>query len=168
MIRTLATALLALSLTASATFATSLYDDLAETGGLWYEKFTDVPFTGKVDEGLKRGAIKNGKREGPWVAYWENGRLWYKGVLKNGKREGPWVAYWDNGQLQSKGAFKNGEKESGKLPSGDPAPRAKAAEIQIAGLSPTVPRQPRRRLQHPQYPAPSDLPTKSPDPARPG
>ena len=144
MIRTLATALLALSLTASATFATSLYDDLAETGGLWYEKFTDVPFTGKVDEGLKRGAIKNGKREGPWVAY------------------------WDNGQLQSKGAFKNGEKESGKLPSGDPAPRAKAAEIQIAGLSPTVPRQPRRRLQHPQYPAPSDLPTKSPDPARPG
>ena len=26
-------------------------DDLVQRGGLYYEKFTDVPFTGKVDEG---------------------------------------------------------------------------------------------------------------------
>jgi hypothetical protein len=63
MIRILATALLALSLTASGAFATSL-DDLVKTTGLYYKKFTDVPFTGVVDEGLRRGAIKNGKQEG--------------------------------------------------------------------------------------------------------
>jgi hypothetical protein len=50
MIRILATALLALSLAASAAFATS-EDDLIYTDGLAYKKFTDVPFTGEVDEG---------------------------------------------------------------------------------------------------------------------
>ena len=110
MIRILATALLALSLTASGAFATSI-DDLLETDGLWYKKFTDVPFTGVVDEGLKRGAIKNGKREGPWVKYYENGRIWYKGAYKKGKQEGPWLGYHNNGQLWSEGAYKNGKFE---------------------------------------------------------
>ena len=53
MIRILAAALLALSLTASGAFATS-QDDLVMTEGLYYKKFTDVPFTGKLDEGLSQ------------------------------------------------------------------------------------------------------------------
>jgi hypothetical protein len=61
MIRTIATALLALSLTASAAFATSI-DELAWADGLAYKKLPGVPFTGKV-EGQIRGAIKNGTRE---------------------------------------------------------------------------------------------------------
>ena len=32
-----------------------------------------MPFTGKLDEGLRRGAIKNGKKEGPWVSYCNTG-----------------------------------------------------------------------------------------------
>jgi len=79
MIRILATDLLDLSLTAQGVFETSL-DDLVKTTGLYYKKFTDVPFTGVVDEGLRRGAIKNGKQEGPWVGYWSNGQLMYKGA----------------------------------------------------------------------------------------
>ena len=110
MIRILATALLALSLTASGAFATSM-DDLVRVDGLYYKKFTDVPFTGKLDEGLERGAFKNGKREGPWVEYWDNGRLAAKGAYKNGKEEGPWVQYWENGQLLIKHASKNGKEE---------------------------------------------------------
>lgn len=80
MIRILATALLALSLTASGAFATSM-DDLVERDGLYYKKFTDKPFTGVVDEGKRRGAFKNGKEEGPWVYYYENGQLWAEGAL---------------------------------------------------------------------------------------
>ena len=53
MIRILATALLALCLTASGAFATS-WDDLILVDGLYHKKFTDVPFTGEVDEGLAR------------------------------------------------------------------------------------------------------------------
>jgi hypothetical protein len=110
MIRILATALLALSLTASEAFALSM-DDLVLTDRLYYKKFTHVPFTGEVDEGYHQGVFKNGEREGPWVIYYENGRPWYKGEYKNGKQEGPWLWYHDNGQLWSKGEYKNGKFE---------------------------------------------------------
>ena len=110
MIRILATALLALSLTASGAFATSL-SELRETDGVFYKKFTDVPFTGNVDEGDERGVIKNGKQEGPWVGYWAtNGGLAFKGAYKNGKEKGPWVEYYESGQLRFKGTWKNDKR----------------------------------------------------------
>ncbi len=89
-------------------------DDLVVTNGLYYKKFTDVPFTGKVDEGLSRGVIKNGEREGPWVIYYNNGRLWYKGAYKNGKQEGPWLWYDEDGNKIQRlsGTYRNGEKVS--------------------------------------------------------
>lgn len=83
-------------------------DDLVQREGLYYEKFTDVPFTGEIDEGLERGAFKNGKKEGAWVAYHKNGGIFWKGEFKNGTREGQWVTFWENGQLKSKGEFMNG------------------------------------------------------------
>ena len=85
-------------------------DDLVHRNGLYYKKFTDVPFDGEI-EGIVQGRIKNGKEEGPWDAYHENGQLWYKGAYSNGEYEGPWVEYHDNGQLSYKGAYKNGNKE---------------------------------------------------------
>jgi antitoxin component YwqK of YwqJK toxin-antitoxin module len=122
MIRILATALLALCLTASGAFALST-DDLVPVDGLWYKKFTDVPFTGKLDEGLERGAFKNGKREGPWSRYYEDGRLWYKGEYKNNKLEGPYIRYWSNGRPYRKGEYKNNKLEGPYVsywPSGRP------------------------------------------------
>ena len=89
-------------------------DDLVEREGLYYKKFTDVPFTGKTT-GQKQGTFKNGNREGPWIEYWTNGRLKYKGFYKNGNREGPWVGYHKNRQLFSKGNYKNGEKEGSEV-----------------------------------------------------
>jgi len=85
-------------------------DDLVERDGLYYKEFTDVPFTGNIT-GKSHGKIKNGKRDGPWVFYRDNGQLWEKGTYKDGKEEGPWVFYYDNGQLRSKGTYKGGEKE---------------------------------------------------------
>jgi antitoxin component YwqK of YwqJK toxin-antitoxin module len=113
MTRTLATALLALSLTASGAFATS-FGELVLVDGLYHKKFTDVPFTGKVDEGRSRGALKNGNREGPWVVYHENGGVRGKGAFKNGKAEGHWRLYWDNGQVRMKSTAKNGKIEEGQ------------------------------------------------------
>ena len=110
MIRIIATPLLAFSLTASGACATSM-GYLVKTDGLYYEMFTDVPFTGQVDEGVYRGAIKNGNREGLWTMYYGEGRLWSKGEYKNGNREGPWVMYYPGGLLATKGAHKNGERE---------------------------------------------------------
>ena len=59
--------------------------DLTEREGLYYKKFSDVPFTGKVT-GEEQGSFRNGKREGEWVSYYENGQLWEKGTFKNGKK----------------------------------------------------------------------------------
>ena len=97
--------------------------DLVKRDGLMYQKFTAVPFTGKItgftheyfssrklDRKLE-GSFKNGKEEGDWVSYYSNGQLWYKGNYKNGKKEGDWVWYHDNGQLDYKGNYKNGKKE---------------------------------------------------------
>ena len=85
-------------------------DDLVERDGVYYKKFSEVPFTGKVT-GLRNGLMKNGKEDGEWVINHENGQLMCKGNYKNGKREGSWVWYYDNGQLVSKGNYKNGEDE---------------------------------------------------------
>ena len=85
-------------------------DDLVERGGLYYEKFTDVPFSGKI-EGLQRGSFKDGKKDGPWVAYYDNGQIQYKGTFKDGEEDGFWIGYYVNGQLWSKGTYKDGEED---------------------------------------------------------
>ena len=86
------------------------FDDLVERDGIYYKKFSDVPFSGKLT-GKNKGLIKNGKREGVWFSYWNNGQLYSKGNYKNGKKEGAWVFYWDIGQLMRKGNYKNGKRE---------------------------------------------------------
>ena len=84
-------------------------DDLVERDGLYYKKFTDVPFTGKIT-GKTQGLFKNGRKHGLWVGYHDNGQLGYKGTYKNGKLDGPWVYYHDDRQLKYKATFKNGVK----------------------------------------------------------
>ena len=49
-------------------------DDFVQREGFFYEKFTDVPFSGKVT-GSKQGSFKNGEQEGPWVSYHGNGSV---------------------------------------------------------------------------------------------
>lgn len=84
--------------------------DLVQREGVHYKKFTDVPFSGKVT-GRTQGKLKNGKKYGPWAAYWLNGQLKYKGTYKDGKKGGLWVGHYDNGQLSSKGTYKDGKRE---------------------------------------------------------
>ena len=79
-------------------------DDLVKRDGIHYKKFSTVPFTGKVT-GKSQGSFKNGKWDGPWVSYYDNGQLWSKGTFKDGKKNGHWVHYHDNGQLMEQGIF---------------------------------------------------------------
>ena len=85
------------------------WDDLEQRDVGYCKKGTDVPFTGKIT-GIAEGSFKNGKKEGPWVEYHDNGQLFGKGDYKKGKREGPWVTYLHNGQLVDEGTYKNGKK----------------------------------------------------------
>ena len=101
--------ILFLSLLSSPSWGLSIHD-LVYRQGVYYEKFSDVPFSGK-STGLWNGSIKNGKMEGVYVSYWGDGKLWGKGNYKNGAEEGEWISYYDNGQLSSKGSYKNGKRE---------------------------------------------------------
>jgi len=86
------------------------WDDLVLREDVWFKKFTNVPFTGKTT-GRVQGTLRNGKRDGFWVSYHDNGQLQWEGDYKNGKKEGLWVSYYDNGQLRYKGNHKNGKSE---------------------------------------------------------
>ena len=52
-------------------------DDLVKRDGLHYEKFTTVPFTGKVT-GKTQESVRNGKRDGSWARYYDSRQLWRK------------------------------------------------------------------------------------------
>ena len=84
--------------------------ELVGRDGLMYQKFSEIPFTGKVT-GEQKGAFKNGKRDGEWFWYYSTGQLMQKRNWKNEKKEGEWVLYYDDGQLRQKGNYENGMSE---------------------------------------------------------
>ena len=101
--------ILFLSLLSSPSWSETM-DDLVKRDGLYYEKFADVPFSGKV-AGLYKGNFKSGKEDGAWFIFYNNGQLRIKSNYKNGKLDGAWVEFHDDGQLAFKGNYKNGKSE---------------------------------------------------------
>ena len=81
-------------------------NDLVKRDGLYYRKYTNVPFSGTVT-GQHQGTIKDGKEHGPWVRYHENGQLKSKYTYKDGEYDGPFIVYHQNGQLEFKGSYKD-------------------------------------------------------------
>jgi antitoxin component YwqK of YwqJK toxin-antitoxin module len=81
--------------------------DLVEREGLFYKKFTDVPFTGEEQK-----EFENGEKKDPHVSYHDNGQLSFKGTYKEGKRDGPWVSYNKDGTVNPKftGTYKDSRK----------------------------------------------------------
>ena len=73
-------------------------DELVYRDGLYYKKFTEVPFNGKIT-GQTQGTIKNGKEDGAWVTYHPNGQLKSKGNFKNGKTDGSWIYNYEIGVM---------------------------------------------------------------------
>ena len=82
------------------------FDELVHREGLYYEKFSDEPFSGKVT-GKEQGLVKNGQLDGLWITYHDNGQLWFKGMYKNGCKDGLFKEFDENGKLWSKGVRKN-------------------------------------------------------------
>ena len=87
-------------------------EELVEVDGLFFKKFTETPFTGKVIGGEKQGSIKDGKKNGEWKEYYEDGQsLKLKVNFKMGKRDGNWIEYHKNGKLKVKGNLKKGKRD---------------------------------------------------------
>ena len=84
------------------------YDDLVTRDEIYYEKFSNKPFTGKTTGRIK-GKIIDGKREGEILYFYDNGLLKIKTNYKYGKVEGKWLEYYESGQLHYEGNYIDGE-----------------------------------------------------------
>ena len=89
---------------------TVIWGDLVERKGVFYKKFTNIPFSGKV-KGQFNGEVRNGKKNSVWESYHDNGQLAFKGHYKDGNLDGLWETYRENGQLWIKGHFLDGKRE---------------------------------------------------------
>jgi hypothetical protein len=47
--------------------------DFLGRDGLFYKKFTDVPFTATTTTGEENESFNNGMKDDPWVTYRDNG-----------------------------------------------------------------------------------------------
>lgn len=91
----------------------SYYSGLVERDGLYFKKFSDIPYTGQYSGPLEleTGSFVDGKPHGLWVSYYLNGQLKNKGEYQDGKRSGHWVFRHETGELMFEGGFKEGVKE---------------------------------------------------------
>ena len=88
---------------------TVLADDLVVRNGIFYKKFTDVPFIGDVI-GHQNGTVINGKRDGFWESYYPTGKILGQGYFRDGLRDGKFFSYHDNGTIEYEGNFKDGNR----------------------------------------------------------
>jgi antitoxin component YwqK of YwqJK toxin-antitoxin module len=56
------------------------------------------------------GEYKNGKREGKWISWNQNGNKWSEGTFKNGLDDGERIVYHENGQKFFEGNYTAGVK----------------------------------------------------------
>jgi len=53
----------------------------------------------------------NGKKEGIWEGFYENGEIRRRENYRNGKREGLWERFYRNGKIHWRGNYRNGKRE---------------------------------------------------------
>lgn len=98
------------------------YNDVIEMdNGLFTEKFSDEPISGKVYglfgkfkpyKKVYMGIILKGKKDGRWKSYYNsNGKKKYDINYKNGKNDGLYSWWFENGQKESEVNFKNGKED---------------------------------------------------------
>ena len=91
------------------------YNDIIEmNNGLWTEKFSDEPITGKVYHSTGKiygeTTFKDGKKDGLWTQWDENGQKRFEVTYKDGKNDGLWTQWYENGQKKYEGTYKDGNQ----------------------------------------------------------
>jgi len=85
------------------------FDNLVERDGVYYQKSSQVPYTGQID-GIEKGLIRNGKKEGLWTTFFSDGRALSKAHFKNGILDGHFESYQSNGDVRAIGNYKDGKR----------------------------------------------------------
>lgn len=59
---------------------------------------------------LSEGIVdKDGKKEGKWKYFYENGKIKAEGNYVSNQEQGQWTFYYNNGNVEQKGEYKNGK-----------------------------------------------------------
>ena len=95
-------------------FAQKSYNEnhLVEQNGIWYKKFSDEVVNGNIFmeiDGMRAplGEIKNGKKDGKWIIWRNDGTKLEEQFYLNGIKEGKWKTYSKNGNVKQITAFVN-------------------------------------------------------------
>ncbi len=63
---------------------------------------------------MKTNQTIDGKQEGVWKDYHDNGKLWSEGSYVKGEKEGTWKHYYRNGKFKESKYYIKGEELSEK------------------------------------------------------
>lgn len=100
--------------------------DLVIRNSIFYEKFSDVPFCGKIKT---YGQVTEGKREGKWTVYHDNGQLHAKVIFRNNEKHGFYEKFNDTGLTIAGGSYKNDRKDGVWVELDRPTKRVKLKNI---------------------------------------
>ena len=106
MFKSLAFLLLSLFYLGPNVYAQNLKDKEGKRTGKWiiYKSNSGSLKDIKVEEGV----FINGRKEGQWIKYFEDGKaLKLKGSYSNNRPHGKFIRYYKNGQIKEKGSFSN-------------------------------------------------------------
>ena len=96
----------------------NINDLIKMDNGLWTEKFSDEPISGKVYEYFREesnpkkvyvGNMVNGKKEGEWKSYYSNGIKKYNYNFKDGESDGLQTDWYENGRKKFESSWKGGQ-----------------------------------------------------------
>ena len=82
------------------------FSELVERDGLFYLKLSTEVFTGTV-VGSQEGELKEGRREGDWTSWYDNGQIMWKGYYSKGEL-GDFESWHENGQKKMYASYYNG------------------------------------------------------------
>ena len=92
-------------------------DEVVKRDGIFFRKFSNVPFSGNIESYHPNGQLKiigkftDGKKIGNWVEYYISGNKKSEGYFANGKKDGAWVYYFLNANIKEKQFFVEGNKD---------------------------------------------------------
>ena len=91
-------------------------ETLIDKDGLKYHPDTNELYSGKVfknrmgDKNEYEGSYKDGKKDGLWTDYYENGKKRSVETYKDGEKDGLYT-YWHEDVLMYKGTYKDGKED---------------------------------------------------------
>jgi len=96
---------------------------ITEQNGVYTKKFSDEIVNGRVfqmygDMKVSLGKMKNGKKDGKWTLWHDNGQKKYEGTYKYGEKDGKWTWWYENSQFRTQKSnewnYKDGKLISSK------------------------------------------------------